>query len=680
MYAFIVRPFGVKQGVDFDRVDRELIQPALRAAGVVGETTAAITEAGNIREDMFGKLLTADLVIADVSVHNANVFYELGIRHALRDRKTILLRCSDEGIPDIPFDLKTDRYLSYTLLTLKTDARRLKLTIQETLHSDRKDSPIFSLLPHLKAQDPEQFLVAPADFYREVMEARLNKQEGKLGLLAAETTGFPWELSGLRLVGEIQFEINSLTGARLTWERIAALVPDDEQANDRLSTIYQQLSEQYAHTLADASSPCFTLLTLSDQAIDRLLIRPELSSHKRAEIYSLKGRNNKFRWVNEWQFAPPEAFRQQALASSYLLRAYEAYAQAFTEDLNHFFSGINALGLLTVILDLAETDKPIWEEHFDDSHEAERSLQAMQRRHGELVTVVEASLAAARHRKYSHGERDSWLDLTAADLRCLTLNKPRRVSRLYQDVISGADPFFAHSTHRQLELYQKLRVRGEIVDAVLAQLDPVAVPLAHTKPYMVVFTGHMIDREGRPPRFPAGQEERAKEEIRRQLRALQNRVKDPIIGVAGGACGGDILFHEVCQEEAINIPTRLFLAVPKQQYLRESVAFAGSAWVDRFEQLYRDRTQTDDHSLRVLSPNQRMPFWLQRRKNYSIWERANQWMMYHALAYSGGKTMLMALWDGKSGSGPGGTQDMVYRMEKHGADLQLINSAKLFGL
>jgi hypothetical protein len=103
LQAFIVRPFGTKQGVDFDKVERELIQPALKKAGIAGSTTAAIMEQGNIREDMFSLLLTADLVVADLSIHNANVFYELGIRHALRDKRTFLIRCS---MDEIPFDLK----------------------------------------------------------------------------------------------------------------------------------------------------------------------------------------------------------------------------------------------------------------------------------------------------------------------------------------------------------------------------------------------------------------------------------------------------------------------------------------------------------------------------------------------------------------------------------------------
>ena len=87
MRAFIVRPFGLKEGLDFERVEREMIQPALNrlkdfGLDVSGATTGEITRQGNIREDMFRLLVIADIVNADVSIHNANVFYELGIRHA----------------------------------------------------------------------------------------------------------------------------------------------------------------------------------------------------------------------------------------------------------------------------------------------------------------------------------------------------------------------------------------------------------------------------------------------------------------------------------------------------------------------------------------------------------------------------------------------------------------------
>src|SRR5678816_2289430 len=116
MRVFVIRPFAEKEGIDFARVERELIQPALARLGaqdiqVTGGTTEEINQAGNIREDMFRLLMVADLVIADVSIHNANVFYELGIRHALRPRHTFVIRSATTH--KYPFDLQTDRYLLY---------------------------------------------------------------------------------------------------------------------------------------------------------------------------------------------------------------------------------------------------------------------------------------------------------------------------------------------------------------------------------------------------------------------------------------------------------------------------------------------------------------------------------------------------------------------------------------
>jgi len=78
MHAFIVPPFGIKNSIEFDRVEKELIRPALEELNLSGGTTGEFIQQGNIRTDMFEQLLIADLVIADISIHNANAFYELG--------------------------------------------------------------------------------------------------------------------------------------------------------------------------------------------------------------------------------------------------------------------------------------------------------------------------------------------------------------------------------------------------------------------------------------------------------------------------------------------------------------------------------------------------------------------------------------------------------------------------
>ena len=166
--VFIVRPFDKKPvtikdkdgkdisvEVDFDQIDKLLIQPALSKNGLEGKTTGVIAEAGNIRVDMFQMLIVYDLVIADISIDNANVFYELGIRHGLRPNGTILLRFPTSG-KDVPFDLKTDRYIAYERENpagaVDQLAQSIKETIQVLRRADRRpDSPVFLLLPALQS-------------------------------------------------------------------------------------------------------------------------------------------------------------------------------------------------------------------------------------------------------------------------------------------------------------------------------------------------------------------------------------------------------------------------------------------------------------------------------------------------------------------------------------------------
>ena len=89
-------PFGIKPlerraatapldvEIDFDAVYNNLLEPALRLAGCEPCRADSDTAAGDIRTDMFFELVTADLVVADTSIPNPNVYYELGVRHAFR--------------------------------------------------------------------------------------------------------------------------------------------------------------------------------------------------------------------------------------------------------------------------------------------------------------------------------------------------------------------------------------------------------------------------------------------------------------------------------------------------------------------------------------------------------------------------------------------------------------------
>jgi hypothetical protein len=177
----------------------------------------------------------------------------------------------------------------------------------------------------------------------------------------------------------------------------------------------------------------------------------------------------------------------------------------------------------------------------------------------------------------------------------------------------------------------------------------------------ILFTGHMIDAPGRAvPRLPARAEAAARAEITRILSALPHQ---NAMGIAGGASGGDILFHEACLDLAI--PTRLYLALPPDEYLAASVAPAGPEWVRRFHALL-DRLPPED--LHILDDTIVLPPALTGGEDLNIWARVNLWMVSEALTAAPQRT-LIALWDGNPGDGPGGTEHLVTAAPTFGIDV-----------
>jgi tetratricopeptide (TPR) repeat protein len=340
MIAFIVRPFGEKNGINFDQIERELIMPALAALRITGGTTGLITYAGNIRTDMFEQLLVADIVVADISIHNANVFYELGVRHAMRDKRTVLIRTRSD---DVPFDLSTDRYLEYDKNNPSAAREQLIQVLRATVESERRDSPIFLLLPELQPPKREAFLIVPEDFGLEVERARQQSRSGDLALLAAEARDFSWEVSALRTVGRAQFRLKAFAAARSSWERVLEFSEDDVEANLLLATIYQRLGD----------------LAASDHAVQQTIASSELTPRQRAEVYALRGSNAKTLWRAQW-CQEGVNLAKEALQSDFLRESQEQYALGFREDLNHYYSGLNALAMLTVRIELARAAPEVW--------------------------------------------------------------------------------------------------------------------------------------------------------------------------------------------------------------------------------------------------------------------------------------------------------------------------------
>jgi tetratricopeptide (TPR) repeat protein len=689
MRAFIIRPFGKKldgkkKEIDFDEVARVLIDPALAAVEAEGRETLDIVKSGNIRTDMFRRLLTADLVVADLSVHNANVFYELGIRHALRDHGTLMLRCDADSFP---FDLQTDRYFTYdktnpaaSLDSLKEALQAIKAEIAKDYTA--KDSPVFASLPNLTEPDPSLFNPVPQDFGEEVTRAAANNHPGDLALISSEVRGFEWENRAWRTVGTAQFDIDALMDAKTTWENIRSLEPEDLEANIRLGTIYERLGD----------------LVRSTEALTRALNNTAIKQNERAEAYSLLARNFKTRWRNDWERKPQEERAAEALRSPHLQESFKNYERAFDEYLNHFYSGLNALAMIKIMVALAEALPQVWAEQFASDEKASDKLKEHAEHATKLVAAVELSLKALSRRLEREDKKDIWGEISAADLICITTNAPARVAAAYRRALASAPDFNVNSIRKQLAIYRDLgvltsnlaevfRVVGEPSPRPVTGAEPAASP---ERSRVLVFAGHMIDAPDRKsPRFPADREQVAREKIKEAIVQEMNTVSGVLCGYAGGASGGDILFQEVCAE--LGIPTRLYLAIPPKKYVTSSVSKAGQNWVQRFWDIHNKHEKTKQ--LRILSEIENakddkdyLPAWLRSKEDYSIWQRNNLWMLFNALAEgrdqkTGDPNLtLIALWDGAGGDGPGGTGDLVNKVENLGARCEVINTKELFGL
>jgi O-acetyl-ADP-ribose deacetylase (regulator of RNase III) len=164
--CFVIMPFGVKDDpargdkVNFDEDVFTMIEEAVALVAKRGQPMTCvradkIAKAGWIHEQMIQQIAEADVAIADLTTANANVYYEIGVRHTLRDRVTVLLRRKGTRLQFNLAGMKTIEY-DTTDDALKQRAKHAMAEfIWNGLRSGDKDSLVYAVLPGLKAgRDP----------------------------------------------------------------------------------------------------------------------------------------------------------------------------------------------------------------------------------------------------------------------------------------------------------------------------------------------------------------------------------------------------------------------------------------------------------------------------------------------------------------------------------------------
>ncbi|MDO9301526.1 MAG: TRAFs-binding domain-containing protein, partial [Anaerolineales bacterium] len=568
-HAFVVMPFGKKKGgdgslYDFNAIYKTLIGPALEEAGFEPFRADEETTSGDILTDMFQELLLADLCICDLSIDNANVYYELGIRHAFRKRGVVHIQA---GRAYMPFDIFNVRTLPYHITAegvpdpafIKTDIQAIARMTRDTWASDRDavHSPIFNLLTGLKEPERKALRTPLATgFWREYNEwkervtvAQRQKRIGDILLLTEEIR-------------------NPLIKEEAIGEAGKALA--NMGRNELALAQYRKGLEVNSGNLTFRREEALHLNRIG--RVDEAIVKIEnlLNDFPNdSEAIAYLGRIYKEMWADSWKHISDKAKRMKSAFDSYhwLIKSADIYMKGFHIDLNNYYPGVNALTLSTIALHLADK--------FDDKKDPDPDITRIRQNLPELRGALIFGLEA----KSEDEKADYWTLISLADLRVLTAENPSSVIRAYRKALTASrrNLFFLNSSLAQLQILEALDLRNEFVKAgintIKEEIARTTGDENQTTPAKkgtskkakqdgraFLFTGYMVDYPSKDKKtFPADKENEIRKDILNKLESFNIGPNDRAF-VGGLSAGSEILFAEICTEKGVKV--RAYLPLP----------------------------------------------------------------------------------------------------------------------
>lgn len=348
--VFVAMPFGKKKDpetqieIDFDDIYEKAIKPLNDDSDLNVDIVRADEEKinGIIHRPMYERLLLAEYVIADVSIHNPNVFYELGVRHCAKPMTTIIIFSTP-----LPFDIQFIRSIKYDLNKGKLpqkEANILKSSLKEKLlqakSNKENDSPIFELIPELKST-----IHLPENLTKSFKERALKVDKIRNELKEIVCV---YKVSKDPTLREYINEIRKSLGA---YDEIHEALLIDILRSYKAIEAYEEMIETIksipAHILNSSlrlkQYYAFALnRTQTPQNIERAksILSEALVLHGQdSETLGLLGRIYKDLYKNT-------DVSRSGEKQGYLDKAIETYLRGFYHDPRDFYPGINAVNLL----------------------------------------------------------------------------------------------------------------------------------------------------------------------------------------------------------------------------------------------------------------------------------------------------------------------------------------------
>ena len=196
--CFVISPIG-EANSDIRKASDQLLKfiivPSALACGFKADAIIRadkIDHPGIITNQIITHILNCDLVVADLSGHNPNVFYELAVRHAAGKPTVLLIR---EG-ESVPFDISQNRIIFYDIHDLdKVEENKEQLINQMTRAlevSDSMDNPIkqtINLNSLASSQNPSERVSADMLASLGELRSQLTDINRQIKILSQITTG-----------------------------------------------------------------------------------------------------------------------------------------------------------------------------------------------------------------------------------------------------------------------------------------------------------------------------------------------------------------------------------------------------------------------------------------------------------------------------------------------------------
>ncbi len=340
--CFVLMPFGTKKDqkgrdVDFNEIYQELIKPAIEACDIEPIRADEELAGGTIHKPMYERLILCDYAIADLTSLNANVFYELGLRHAIKEYTTIPIFAFDA---DLPFDLKMERTVPYTLddkgklSNRDTELKQLIAKLEACKKNQATDSPVFQMVEGWDVihnlSDEKTDVFRDRAIYDNKMKERL---------FAARSQEEKEERK--QAVMDIFEELRPLNEKRAGVVMDLFLSLRDVQAHDEMITCYEEMDAplQNVKVVQEQLGFAYNRAERKEEAIQVLsdIIKKYGND---PETNGLLGR------VYKDLYNSARRSKDRIKAKGFLKQAIDNYKEGFDADWRDFFPGINLVNLL----------------------------------------------------------------------------------------------------------------------------------------------------------------------------------------------------------------------------------------------------------------------------------------------------------------------------------------------